>query len=156
MYMEEKTVITNATNQRLVLDKHSLFEWTCVRITNIGSKIEIKFQRDDTVPYYQELKKLEQEFGEYKIGFMLPTIICPCISIVLFTVFLILFFANRDHFDFLLYFLSILLPALLIFLVGAGTMFLRLMKFKKIETEKPLKETEYKKKIDQIKQPTLK
>lgn len=154
--MEEKTVVTNLNNEKLVLDKHLLFEWKCLNRQYHGSKVEIKFQRDDSVSYFSELKKLENEYGEYKIGSMIPTIICPAISIIMFTVFLVLFLVNRENFNFLLYFLSILLPAIAIFLVGVAFMLLRYFSVKKIGEEKPKKDQEYRRKVDLLKQPTNK
>lgn len=153
--MEEKIVITNSNNEKLVLDKHFLFLWKCEEKKVIGNHIEIRFSRDDSVPYIDELRKLEYEFGEYHVGTMLPTIILPAISIVLFTVFLIIFLLNRDNFNFPLYFFSIVLPALLLLFASMVFMFLRTSKINKIAREKPLKEQEYQAKIDKIIQPTL-
>ena len=154
--MEEKVVITNNQNEQLVFDKYTLFLWKCEEKKVIGNKIELRFSRDDSVPYIEELRKLENEFGEYHVGSMLPTIILPAVSIVLFTVFLIIYLVNRDNFNFPLYFLSICLPALACLLVAMVFMFLRTMTINKITKEKPLKEEEYKAKIDKIIQPTNK
>ena len=153
--MEEKTVITNSNNEKLVLDKHFLFLWKCEEKKVIGGHIEIRFSRDDSVPYIDELRKLENEFGEYRVGTMLPTIILPAISMILFTVFLVIFLLNRDNFNFPLYFFSIVLPALLLLLASMIFMFLRTSKINKIAREKPLKEQEYQAKIDKLIQPTL-
>ena len=153
--MEEKTVITNSNNEKLVLDKHFLFLWKCEEKKVVGGHIEIRFSRDDSVPYIDELRKLENEFGEYRVGTMLPTIILPAISMVLFTVFLVIFLLNRDNFNFPLYFFSIVLPALLLLLASMIFMFLRTSKINKIAREKPLKEQEYQAKIDKLIQPTL-
>ena len=154
--MEEKTVITNSMNEQLVFDKHTLFLWKCEEKKVVGKNIEFRFSRDDSLPYIEEIRKLENEFGEYHVGSMLPTIVLPAISIVLFTVFLIIYLFNKDNFNFSLYFFSILLPALFFLLVAMVLMFLRTNKINKITREKPLKEQEYKAKIDKIIQPTIK
>lgn len=153
--MEEKTVITNSNNEKLVLDKHLLFLWKCEEKKVIGSRIELRFSRDDSVPYIEELRKLEIEFGEYRVGTMLPTIILPAISMVLFTVFLVIFLLNKDNFNFTPYFFSIILPALILLLASMVFMFLRTSKINKIAKEKPLKEQEYQAKIERLVQPTL-
>lgn len=153
--MEEKTVITNNNNEKLVLDKHLLFLWKCEEKKVIGSRIELRFSRDDSAPYIEELRKLEIEFGEYRVGTMLPTIILPAISMVLFTVFLVIFLLNKDNFNFIPYFFSIILPALILLLASMVFMFLRTSKINKIAKEKPLKEQEYQAKIERLVQPTL-
>ena len=152
--MEEKIVVTNPNNEKLVLDKHFLFLWKCEEKKTMGSHIELRFSRDDTVPCIDEIRKLENEFGEYHIGSMLPVLILPGISIALFTVFLVVFFVNKDHFDFLLYFLSLLLPGILCLLASMGLMTLRTLKINRIAKEKPLKEAEYQEKINKLIQPT--
>ena len=154
--MEEKTVVTNPNNERLVLDKHELFLWKCEEKKTIGGRIELRFSRDDTVPYIEDLRKLEEEFGEYKIRSMTPTLILPVISMILFTVFLVIFLLNKDNFNFLLYFLSLLLPAILCLIGSILVMTFRTMAINKIAREKPIKEEEYRKKISEIIQPTNK
>lgn len=154
--MEEKTIITNANNEQLVLDKYLLFLWKCEEKKTFGNRIEIRFSRDDSVPYIDELRKLENEFGEYRIGTMLPTIILPGVSIVLFTVFLIFYLFNKDNFNFPLFFFTILLPALLCLLVAMVFMILRTITISKINKEKPLKEQEYRQRVNSLIQPTLK
>ena len=149
--MEEKTVITNQINAQLVIDKYLIFKWKCLEKKYIGSKIEIHFSRDDSLPYIDELRKLENEYGEYKVGTMLPTYILPGVSMVLFTVFIIIFFVNKDHFDFLPYFLSLILPALICLVLAFIFMFLRSRTIGKIEKEKPIKDQEYKDKVSKLK-----
>ena len=152
--MEEKIVTTDLMNEKLVLDKHLLFEWKCLDRKYVGSHVEMRFVRDDSVPYIKKLRKLEKSYGDPRIRSMIPTIILPIISIGLFTAFLVVFFINRDNFNFLLYFLSLLLPAIICLLGAVVFMILRSRAIGKIETEKSKKEEEYRKKIEQIKQPT--
>ena len=154
--MEEKTVITNPNNEKLVLDKHFLFLWKCEEKKVIGNNIELRFSRDDSVPYIEDLRKLENEFGEYKIKSMLPTIILPAIAIVLFTVFLIVFLFNRENFNFLTYFLALIVPALILIMGSVVFMVLRTRTINKIAREKPEKEREYQQKINELIQPTNK
>ena len=78
--MEKEVVTTNQINEKLVLDKHFIFEYKCDEKKVIGSKIELHFSRDDEVPYIEELRKLENEYGEYKIGSMIPMFIFPAVS----------------------------------------------------------------------------
>ena len=154
--MEEKTVITNPNNEKLVLDKHFLFLWKCEEKKNVGNHVEIRFSRDDSAPYIEDLKKLENEYPDYKIRSMVPTLILPVISILLFTAFLIIFLFNRENFNFMLYFLSLLLPAILFLVASVLFMIYRTYSFNKIAREKPEKEQEYQAKINKLIQPTIK
>ena len=60
--MEEKTIITNPLNEKLVLDTHLLFEWKCLEKKVVGGNIQFTFSRDDTKPYHKELVELENIF----------------------------------------------------------------------------------------------
>ena len=149
--MEKKTVITNQINEKQVLDTYLLFEYKCLEKKQQGNKIIYEFERDDSVPYIHELRNLEYEYGSYKVGSMLPTIICPLISFVLFTVFLVLMFVMKDDFNVILYFCSLMLPALLFLAMSALFMVLRIRMVNKIEKEKPIKDEEYRQKIAELK-----
>ena len=51
--MEEKTIITNPLNEKLVLDTHLLFEWKCLEKKVVGGNIQYNFSRDDSKPYHE-------------------------------------------------------------------------------------------------------
>ena len=149
--MEKKIVITNQMNEKQILDTYLLFEYKCLEKKQQGKKIIFEFERDDSVSYIKELRNLEYQYGSYKVGSMLPTTILPIISFVLFTIFLVLMFALGDNFNLLLYFLTLVLPALIFLALSAVLMFLRIRSINKIENEKPLKDQEYRQKIEKLK-----
>lgn len=149
--MEEKVVITNQYNEKQILDSYLIFEYKCLEKKYQGNKVIYRFQRDDSVSYIDELRKLENEYGGYHIGSMLPTIILPVISIILFTVFLVMMFVLKDNFNLILYFCSLILPALLFLFLGAVFVFLRIRMINKIEKEKPIKDNEYRQKVANLK-----
>lgn len=149
--MEKKVVTTNQINEKLVLDKHFIFEYKCDEKKVIGSKIELHFSRDDEVPYIEELRKLENEYGEYKIGSMIPMFIFPAVSFILFTVFVILYFLDKAHGNTLIYFLSLALPGILSLIGAFLFMFFRTRKIGLIEKEKPQKDEEFKQKVAKLK-----
>ena len=149
--MEKKTVITDQVNEKQILDTYLLFEYKCKEKKTQGKKIIYEFERDDSVPYINELKNLEYQYGSYKVGSMLPTMILPVISFVLFTVFLVLMFALGENFNLLLYFLTLVLPALLFLAASALFMVMRIRSINKIEKEKPIKDQEYRQKIAELK-----
>ena len=150
--MEEKTIITNAINAQIITDKYLIFEWKCLEQKSIGvNKLELRFARDDSVSYINELRKLEEEYGDYKVGTMLPTFILPGVSMALFTAFIIVFFINRDHFDFLLFFLTLVLPAIICLALAFLFMLLRSRTIAKIDREKPEKDREFREKVRNLK-----
>ena len=150
--MEKVTVITNPLNEHLVLDKYALFEYKCEEKQVIGRKIQFVFSRDDSAPYIEDLRKLEKEFGEYKIRPMWLTIVSPIISFMLFSVFLVLFISMGKSFNMNVYFPGLLIPAIVFLLVGVLVMVLRGKALQKIDSEKPLKEQEYREKIRKFKE----
>lgn len=150
--MEKVTVITNPLNEHLVLDKYTLFEYKCEEKKIIGKKIQFTFSRDDSVPYIEDLRKLEKEFGEYKIRPMWLTIVSPIISFMLFSVFLVLFVSMGKSFNMNIYFPGLLIPAIVFLLVGVLIMVFRGKALQKIDKEKPIKEQEYREKIKKLKE----
>ena len=55
--METKIIKTNEINERQLIETYSIFEYKCVERTVKGKNITLKFERDDSVPYINELKK---------------------------------------------------------------------------------------------------
>jgi len=148
--MEEKVVYTDSVNEKCVLEKHELFLYKCEERQYIGKRIKIRFSRDDSPKYIEELKKLEETYPKYKIGSMLPTFIFPAIAIILFTVFLVLFVLNKENFNLLLYFGVLAVPAILCLFASVLFMFLRARMIKRIEIEKPETDQKYQEKIKEI------
>ena len=149
--METKELSVNANNAKLVLDKHLLFEWKCIEQRNVGKNVYFKFQRDDQVPYYEELVKLEKEFPNYKVGSFLTVSLMPIVTFALVTIFLIVFLIDKEHFNFTLMFSLLMIPALLVLVLTVVFTILRFKSISRIEKEKPLLESEYKQKIAELK-----
>ena len=150
--MEEKVVVTNQVNEKHLVETYLLFEYSVKEKKINGNKIQYTFIRDDSVPYIKELKELEYQYPNYKIGGMLTTVLFPGIAFVLFTVFLVLFIINRDNKDLLItLFCSLCIPAAVFILFGALMMFYRISKINKIEKEKPIVDEKFKKKIEELK-----
>ena len=83
---------------------------------------------------------------------MLPTLLLPAVSFLLFTAFLILMFALGEKFNLLLYFCTLVLPALLLLILGVVFMILRIRIIGKVQSEKPKKDQEYREKVRILKQ----
>ena len=150
--METKIIKTNEINERQLIDTYSIFEYKCTERTVNGKRITLKFVRDDSVPYIDELKKLQYQYGSYNVGSMLPTLLLPAVSFLLFTAFLILMFALGEKFNLLLYFCTLVLPALLLLILGVVFMILRIRMIGKVQSEKPKKDQEYREKVRILKQ----
>ena len=149
--MEEKIIKTNEINERQLIDTYSIFEYKCIERTVKGKRVTLKFVRDDSVPYIAELKKLEYQYGGYHSGSFLPTLLLPGLSFVLFTVFLVLMLTLKDNFNLMLYFFTLVLPALLFLALGVVLMILRARMIGKIENEKPSKDLKYRQKVNLLK-----
>ena len=150
--METKIIKTNDLNERQLLDTYSIFEYKCVQRTVKGKSIILKFERDDSVPYINELKKLQYQYGSYRVGSMLPTLILPAVSFIFLTIFLVLMFALGDKFNWLLYFFTLVLPGLIFLILGVVLMVLRVRMIGKIQSEKPNKDREYREKVRLLKE----
>ena len=149
--MERKVVITNSINEKQLTDTYLLFEYKLEEKKIVGSKIHLTFVRDDSVSYIKELKTLEYQYGSYKVGSLLPGIVLTILSFVLLTVFLVIFLIKRNEMDVMPLFFAICVPALILLMGGALFMILRLLAVNNIENKKPIKDQEYRKKINELK-----
>lgn len=149
--MEKVTRITNKLNEQIVIDKYLLFEWKLTKQEEQGRKIVLEFERDDSVPYIEELRKLENSYYEYHIGPMFLSIIFPIIAFIFLTIFLVLMIIQRGNFKTEIYFPSLMIPAFVFLLLGVLITFLRSKAINKIDVDKPIKEVEMREKIKQIK-----
>ena len=130
--MEIKNVATDTINEQLVLDKYLIFLWKCEEKKVVGNQVIFTFSRDDSIPQIEEVRKLEKEYGEYRVGSMLPTVVFPLLGIVFLTVFLILYLVQKENFNLLLFFFALGIPAILCIIVSVLVMVLRTMTVKKI------------------------
>ena len=144
--MEEKVVKTNAENRELVISKARLFEWNLVKEENH----KLYFARDNETPYYQDLAKLETEYGEYKFFPFASLIIPAALAFLFITVLLILFFAQRDFAKNFWYIFVI--PSGISLIIAVVLTFLRMKTLDKVMNEKTKKDLEYQQKIKKLKE----
>lgn len=149
--MERKEVLVDQVNEKQLIDSYKLFEFKVVEKKTIGSKFLYILERDDSVPYYQELVKLENTYPKFHIGSMLPVVILPGFGFITLTIFLVIFFANGMSSSLMPWFIVFIVVAALFLMAAVLFLFLRMTAINKIEKEKPKIDQEFKKKIEALK-----
>ena len=115
-----------------------LFDWKLVKEEKKeNGPSTLYFERDETVPYYQEMVEVEKEISPKLIPFW--TLIIPvALAFLLVTTYLIMFLALKPNFDTMKYFFIFFLPAMGLLLVDTLIFYLRsrqLMNYLKKEDE---------------------
>ena len=123
-----------------------LFNWKLVEEEKHDNAPSIlTFERDENVPYYQEMVEIEKEASPRLIPFVF-VIIPVALAFVVMTVYLILVLALKDSFDAKANLFYFLVPAMLLLLTDTFLFFIRsrqLMKYLQDE-EKIVKQAEEK------------
>lgn len=115
-----------------------LFDWKLVKEEKKENAPSLLyFERNEDVPYYQEMVEIEKETSPKLIPFWV-LIIPVAIAFALVTAYLITYLATRPNFEMLKYFLILFLPAMAFLLSDTLLFFLRsrqLMNYLKREEE---------------------
>ena len=123
-----------------------LFNWKLVEEEKHDNAPSIlTFERDENVPYYQEMVEIEKETSPRLIPFVL-VLIPVALAFIVMTVYLILVLALRGSFDAKANLFYFLIPAMLLLLTDTFLFFIRsrqLMKYLQDE-EKIVKQAEEK------------
>ena len=102
-----------------------LFDWKLVKEEKKeGAPSTLYFERDETVPYYQEMVEVEKEISPQLIPFWV-LLIPIAIAFALVTTYLILYLSLRPNFDVLKYFLILFVPSMIMLLIDTGIFWLR-------------------------------
>ena len=123
-----------------------LFDWKLVKEEKKdNAPSTLYFERDESVPYYQEMVEVEKEISPKLLPFWV-LLIPIAIAFALVTTYLILYLVMKPNFDVLKYFLILFVPSMLMLLVDTGIFWYRskqLMNYLK-EEEKLVKNAEEK------------
>ena len=123
-----------------------LFDWKIVKEEKKeGAPSTLYFERDESVPYYQEMVEVEKEISPKLIPFWV-LIIPIAIAFALMTTLLILFLNRKEGFDATKYFFAFFVPSMVLLLIDTGIYWLRskqLMNYLN-EEEKLVKQAEEK------------
>ena len=102
-----------------------LFDWKLVKEEKKeGAPSTLYFERDESVPYYQEMVEVEKEISPNLIPFWV-LLIPIAIAFALVTTYLILYLVMRPNFDVLKYFLILFVPSMVMLLLDTGIFWLR-------------------------------
>ena len=109
-----------------------LFDWKLVKEEKHENAPSILyFERDENVPYYQEMKEVEKEIEPKLLPFWILAVVVG-VAFALMTVYLILWLTNKETFGQMQYFFIFFVPAMLLLLADTGIFYLRsrqLMKY---------------------------
>ena len=102
-----------------------LFDWKLVKEEKKdNAPSTLYFERDESVPYYQEMVEVEKEISPKLLPFWV--LLIPIgISFALVTAYLILYLALRPNFDTLKFFLILFVPSMVFLLADTGIFYLR-------------------------------
>ena len=109
-----------------------LFDWKLINEEKKENSPSIlTFERDENVPYYQEMVEIEKETSPHLLPFWVLAIPVS-IAFIIMTVFLILFLAAKDNFDAKANLFFFLVPSMVLLLVDTLLFYYRgrqLMKY---------------------------
>ena len=130
--MEEyltRKIVTNDLDE--TIKTYAVFDWKVVNKNIVGYKTIVTFSRDTGEPHYQEIKELEKKWNKEMNYPSWPIYLFVILSILTITAYLIVSyltgFTNKS-----LYFLSIMLPGLVFFVLAALLLIVRMKKIEKI------------------------
>lgn len=147
--MEQKTVKISRENRDLIVSKARLFEWKIEKEEKTKFGFVLTFVRDNETPYYSQLVKLEEEYGEYKFLPFLFIIIPAAIAFLIITSLLIVFLIQKDFARQFWY--IFVAPSGVFLLLSVLLTFLRMRTLDQVMNQKPQKDNEYSQKVKKLK-----
>ena len=97
--MVSKKLVVFPYEKLTLIEEQEVFQWKLEKeIVKNNGKIELIFVRNEQINNYEKLVKLEKEF-ETKIIPTFLTILPAILSMILLTIFLILFLTRDENFD---------------------------------------------------------
>ena len=116
-----------------------LFDWKLVKEEKHEKAPSVLyFERDENVPYYQEMVEVEKETSPKLLPFWV-LIVPVALAFALMTVYLILYLVLRASFDTTKFFFAFFVPSMVLLLLDTGVFYLRsrqLMKY--LQNEKDI------------------
>jgi len=129
--------ITSSSQEQSLISLMKTFDYDVLERIEDNGVIDFHFIKNKNPKYYKELKRLEKEYFSYEKFSIIPVIICVVLALGLITGFLVTKIINGSNFDYVMWFLSLLLPALLFIMAGVGYFIYKYFRiFKKVEENK--------------------
>lgn len=147
--MEEKLLKVNQENRDLLLSQYRLFEWQLVKEEKKGHLSYLYLVRDNSTPYYQQLIKLEEEYGKIKYIPMPFIIILAGFAMIIISILLIFYLTNRDFAK--TYWYIFIIGASIFLIASVFLTFMRLRTLEFVTNKKSDKDKLYLQKIKTIK-----
>ena len=102
-----------------------LFDWKLVNEEKHDNAPSVLyFERDENVPYYQEMVKAEKETEPKLLPFW-SLVVVVALAFVIMTVYLILWLTMRQTFRNTAYFYAFFIPAMVLLLIDTGLFYIR-------------------------------
>ena len=102
-----------------------LFDWKLVNEEKHDNAPSVLyFERDENVPYYQEMVKAEKETEPKLLPFW-SLVVVVALAFAIMTVYLILWPTMRQTFSNIAYFYAFFIPAMVLLLIDTGLFYIR-------------------------------
>ena len=102
-----------------------LFDWKLVNEEKHDNAPSVLyFERDENVPYYQEMVKAEKETEPKLLPFW-SLVVVVALAFAIMTVYLILWLTMRQTFSNIVYFYAFFIPAMVLLLIDTGLFYIR-------------------------------
>ena len=102
-----------------------LFDWKLIKEEKKeGAPSTLYFERDESVPYYQEMVEVEKGISPKLIPFWV-LLIPIAVAFALMTTLLVLYFALGSEFDTFKFFFALFVPAMVMLLIDTGIFWVR-------------------------------
>ena len=149
--METKVVSVSKDSKLYEIQQNSIFLWKCIKEEERNStQLYLTFSRDDSLPYIDELRKLEKEF--YKAS-KIPTwglVISAILAVGFFSAFILTLVLNKEDTRMETAFPVLILPAI-IFTVLTGVLgIFRTKDILKYINESSSRFDQYKERVNQL------
>ena len=129
--MEKRRLEVGKDSIGYIKEIYSIFMWNLVSEKPINDqKIELNYERDDSIPHIQGLRVIEEEF-QPKILPIFVTFIPTILALITMTIALIIFILSKELLSPKILILAFMIPSSFLLLIGVGLNYLRSKQYRK-------------------------
>lgn len=148
--MEKRRLEVGKDSIGYIKEIYSIFMWNLVSEKPINDqKIELNYERDDSIPHIQGLRVIEEEF-QPKILPILVTFIPTVLALLIMTVVLVIFIVNKELLSPKILILAFMLPSSLLLAIGVLLNYLRSKQYRKYYIDNALTIQEAKDRVNKL------